>query len=530
MLSSIRKVPLQEASNRGGDRPDDDLPRDVAWRPDGKGLSLLWREEKPGTPEAEKAADTAPRNDRIMFLPAPFDLGRAQTLVTSEHRFSNLSYSPDGRWAFVTLSKRNPQTSKRREDIVAYDLSTPRPAQSVLVKDTDPEDVVSLPGEILTTESGNGVVSALLATGGTAAYLRGEGFRTDFKPRPFIDRVAIQSGKRERVFEGSADWLDRPLAPLDNDLTRLTISREGKNAFPDSYLWSRGGATEKMTENKDPYPEITAARRVDFEFTRRDGVKVQGRISLPIGYQDGTRVPAVFWTYPSEFASEEEYARSAIRSRSQNACTQLSFLRWSDIWLTQGYALVYPDIPIIGKGDTFNDNYLSDMVDSVYAAIRKVDELGYIDIDRMGHGGHSYGAFTTANMLAHTPFFKAGIAGDGAYNRSLTPMTFQGERRSIWEAPETYSEMSPFFYADHINSPLLMYHGAQDNNSGTFLIQSERMIQALTGLGKNAVLYVYPYESHAPRARENFLDLWARWLEWFDKYVKGADSGGSLLE
>ncbi len=152
--------------------------------------------------------------------------------------------------------------------------------------------------------------------------------------------------------------------------------------------------------------------------------------------------------------------------------------------------------------------------------MRKVDEMGYVDIDRIGHGGHSYGAFTTANLLAHTPFFKAGIAGDGAYNRTLTPMSFQGERRNIWEAPTTYLELSPFFYADRINTPLLMYHGAQDNNSGTFLIQSERMIQALTGLGKDAVLYIYPFESHAPRAKENLLDLWARWLGWFDHYVK----------
>ena len=144
--------------------------------------------------------------------------------------------------------------------------------------------------------------------------------------------------------------------------------------------------------------------------------------------------------------------------------------------------------------------YLPQLVDSIYAAISKVDELGYVDMNRIGHGGHSYGAFTTANLLAHTPFFKAGIAGDGAYNRTLTPMTFQTERRNFWEAPTTYLEMSPFFYADQINTPLLMYHGAQDNNSGTFLIQSERMMQALTGLGKTAVLYIYPFESHAPRA------------------------------
>jgi dipeptidyl aminopeptidase/acylaminoacyl peptidase len=236
-------------------------------------------------------------------------------------------------------------------------------------------------------------------------------------------------------------------------------------------------------------------------------------------------VPAIFWTYPREYEDEKAYQRGAIRARNQNAYTPLSFLRWSDIWLTQGYALVYPDIPILGKNNTFNDNYRTHLEDTIYGAIRKVDELGYVDVNRIGHGGHSYGGFTTANLLAHTPFFKAGIAGDGAYNRTLTPLTFQGERRTFWDAPHTYMEMSSFFYADQINAPLLMYHRAQDNNSGTFLIQSERMMQALTGLGKSAVLYIYPFESHAPRAEENFLDLWARFLEWFDKYVKNAPSG-----
>jgi dipeptidyl aminopeptidase/acylaminoacyl peptidase len=374
---------------------------------------------------------------------------------------------------------------------------------------------------VMVTATGNGIVSAVLSSDGTAAYLKGEGYKATFTPQPFVDRVVIRTGETSRLFEGAATTYDQPLVPLDADITRMIVSREGKSLHPDSYLWTRtGGQMVNLTKNKDPYPEITAAQRVDFDFKRRDGVTVRGRISLPVGYKAGTRVPAIFWTYPREFEDETAYRRGAIRARNLNAYSPLSFLRWSDIWLTQGYALVYPDIPILGKDGRFNDNYRPNLEDTIYSAIRKVDEMGYVDVNRIGHGGHSYGAFTTANLLAHTPFFKAGIAGDGAYNRTLTPMTFQGERRSFWEAPTTYMDMSSFFYADQINAPLLMYHGAQDNNSGTFLIQSERMMQALTGLGKTAVLYIYPYESHAPRARENFLDLWARWLEWFDKYVK----------
>ena len=519
VVAEIRRRPLQEAQSRGADGAGDTLPRDVAWRPDGKGLSLLWREKGSGADDQ----NAGPRRDRLMLLAPPFDPGRAQAIASTEHRISNVRYAKDGRYAFMTLSKRGQNGGGGRDDLVAYDLSTPQPAMFVLKGNIDPEDPLKLPGEVMTTATGNGVVSALVAADGTSVFLEGQGYKATYTPQPFIDRVVIRSGSTSRVFEGASDTFDNPLVALDADVSRLIVSRESTSTVPDSYLWTRtAGQMENLTNNKDPYPEITNAERVDFAFTRSDGVNVHARISLPVNYQPGTRVPAVFWTYPREYEDEAAYQRAAIRSRNQNAYTPLSFLRWSDIWLTQGYALVYPDIPILGKNGTFNDHYLSHLTDTIYAAIRKVDELGYVDVNRIGHGGHSYGAFTTGNLLAHTPFFKAGIAGYGAYNRTLTPMTFQGERRSFWDAPTTYVEMSSFFYADQINAPLLMYHGAQDNNSGTFIIQSERMMQALTGLGKTAVLYIYPFESHAPRARENCLDLWARWLEWFDKYVKNA--------
>ena len=495
----------------------------MIWRPDGKGLSLLLRPRgrRGEVAEAETEAGTA-RPDRLMLLAPPFDMAQARVVVSTPHRLSGVSYSKDGRYAFATLAKNGPP---RRQDTVAWDLSGTQPVAHVLAADVDTEDPLALPGRVLTRRTGNGVESAVLASDGAAAYLQGEGYRADFEPRPFVDRVALATGAKTRVFEGAADAFEQPLVPLDDDLGRMIVSREGRNTVPDSCLWARGAAPENLTHNRDPYPEVTAARRVDFEFTRRDGLKVQGRISLPLDYRPGTRVPAVFWTYPREYADAQAYTRDAIRSRNRNAFTPLSFLRWSDIWLTQGYALVYPDIPILGEDGKYNDHFVSDMTDTIYAAIRKVDEMGLVDVDRLGHGGHSYGAFTTANLLAHTPFFKAGIAGDGAYNRTLTPMSFQGERRFIWDAPTTYLELSPFFYADQIDAPLLMYHGEQDNNSGTFPIQSERMIQALTGLGKTAVLYVYPFESHAPRARANLLDLWARWLDWFGRYVKGGGAG-----
>jgi dipeptidyl aminopeptidase/acylaminoacyl peptidase len=522
VLAEVRRRPLQEAQARGGDPAGDNLPREVVWRPDGKGLSVLLREPAGSSSGDAREAAADERKDRVMLLPPPFAMDKAQTLVSTEHRVSSVRYSKDGRYAFMTLGKRG-AGSARRDDLVAYDLTTVPAVPFVLKGDIDPEDPLKLPGDVMTETTANGVAFARISTDGAAVFLEGAGYKANFKPQPFIDRVVIRSGSTNRVFEGSSDTFDEPLVALDADVTRLVVQRQGKALHPDSYLWTKGTATlDNLTKNTDPYPEITRAERVDFEFTRRDGVKVQARISLPTNYQRGTRVPAIFWTYPREFEDDKAYQRGSIRARNHNAYSPLSFLRWSDIWLTQGYALVYPDIPILGKNGTFNDNFRPHLVDTMYAAIRKVDELGLVDINRIGHGGHSYGAFTTANLLAHTPFFKAGIAGDGAYNRTLTPLTFQGERRNFWDAQQTYIELSPFFYADQITAPLLMYHGAQDNNSGTFIIQSERMMQALTGLGKKAVLYIYPFESHAPRARENFLDLWSRWLDWFDTHVKNA--------
>jgi dipeptidyl aminopeptidase/acylaminoacyl peptidase len=524
VLSTIRKMPLQEkTARRDGRGPLDDLPRDVGWRPDGKGLSFLWREPKAKKDkeeeEAEEEEERPERKDRLMLLSPPFDLDQAQTLVTSKKRLSRVSYQAEGRYAFARLSGRG-EDCKTGTDIAAFDLSQIPPRKIILLKDIETEDPVKLPGDIMTLPTNNGVTYALTSSDGKYVYLQGRGYSEDFRPRPFIDRINISDSKKERIFEGSAEMYERPLVPLDNDLNAMIISRESPVVFPDSWLWKKDGSLAKLTDNRNPFPEFSACQRVDFAFTRRDGLEIQAHISLPPDYQSGDNVPAIFWTYPREYSSFNNYKRAAVRSHNRNNFPQLSYRNASDIWLSQGYAVVVPDIPIIGKGNTYNNNYIAHLVDSMYAAIRKVDKLGFVDVDRLGHGGHSYGAFATANILARSPFFKAGIAGDGAYNRTLTPMTFQRERRFIWEAQDVYLEMSPFFQADHIDTPLLMYHGAADNNTGTFLIQSERLIQALTGLGKNAVLYIYPFESHGPRCKETYMDMWARWLEFFNTYVK----------
>lgn len=522
VVRTLEETPLREGRTPGaaaGGNGNGNGPRAFAWRPDGAGISLLQR-----APRDPDAASDAPRPDRVLLATAPFDLDHATVIAESDDPIRSVAYSLDGRHLFAEVTKGG------QAGVAHWALGGPAPERHMTVPFHDTDDPTARPGDLVTQRTGNGVTYALVSSDGSAVYLQGSGLKADFRPRPFVDRVPVAGGDATRVFEGSADSFDQPLVPLDADLSRMIASRESGTDFPDSHLWTRnGGWGDNLTNNADPFPEITGVVRRDFEFTRRDGLKVQGRVSMPLGWREGDApVPAIFWTYPREFGTNEEYERSAIQARNHNAFTHLSWLRWSDIWLTQGYALVYPDIPIIGEN--YNDTYISSLVDAMYGAIRAVDGLGGVDIDRIGHGGHSYGAFATANILANAPFFKAGIAGDGAYNRSLTPDGFQAERRSIWEAPQTYIEMSPFFKADQINTPLLMYHGGDDNNTGTFPIQSQRMISALTILGKNAVLFEYPYESHTPRAIENKLDMWARFIDWFDRYVKAAGAEGTISD
>jgi dipeptidyl aminopeptidase/acylaminoacyl peptidase len=500
LVSVLEERPLREG--RGGD--DDDGPRAFAWRPDGAGLSYLHRE--PGEEENGNGAD------RVMALTAPFDLGDAAVVARSDDPIRSVTFTRDGGWAVGTVTRSG------RSALVGWGLESDAPERLVLVDFHHPDSVLTRPGDLWTGATGNGVGFAFSDSGEEAVYLRGDGHQPDFRPRPFVDRVALSNGDRTRIFEGSTDHWERPLVPLDPDLQQMIVSREGVDLYPDSYLWSRNGSFVNLTENEDPFPELAAARRIDFSFNRRDGLEVQGRISLPIGYRDGDKVPAIFWTYPREFTTPEGYTRASLQARNRNAFTHLTWLRWSELWLTQGYALVYPDIPIVGEN--YNDTYISNMVDAMYGAMRAVEKLGMVDMDRIGHGGHSYGAFATANLLAHTPFFRAGIAGHGAYNRTLTPSGFQAESRHYWSAPSTYLDISPFLSADQINTPLLMYHGGDDNNTGTWPMQSERLIHALTTLGKDAVLYMYPYESHTPRAIENNLDMWARWLEWFNQHLQ----------
>jgi dipeptidyl aminopeptidase/acylaminoacyl peptidase len=340
----------------------------------------------------------------------------------------------------------------------------------------------------------------------------------DVGPKTFIDKVAIKTGEKQRIYESdNKDVFERVSAALDIEAGRFIIAREGPKEVPQQYLVQNGTRTQ-LTRNQDYTPDVTNAVMERFTIERPDGFKFRTTVTLPQGYQKGTRLPAIFWFYPREFQDQDAYDRPD-RTFNKNAF-QAFGLRSIEFFVRLGYAVVEPDSPIVGPAGQMNNNYVHDLRNNLAAVIDELDRRALVDRTRLAIGGHSYGAFSAVNAMVHTPFFKAGIAGDGAYNRTLTPLGFQSERRDLWEAPNVYLSMSPFLYANNLTGALLMYHGLADQNVGTDPQNSIRLYHALNGLGKTTALYLYPLEDHGPASKETLLDLWARWSAWLDKHIK----------
>jgi dipeptidyl aminopeptidase/acylaminoacyl peptidase len=305
---------------------------------------------------------------------------------------------------------------------------------------------------------------------------------------------------------------------LDDKGGRLITRRESKVDPPNYYIRDAAEKTTKaVTSFTNPQPQLEGITSQFVTYTRKDGVQLNGTVYLPAGYKPGTRLPVFLWAYPAEFTSADDAQQisgNANRFVTVSGASQL-------LLATQGYA-VFNDatMPIIGPGETANDTYVEQLVASAAAAIDKIVEMGIGDRDRVGVGGHSYGAFMTANLLANSRLFRAGIARSGAYNRTLTPFGFQNETRNFWEIPDIYGRMSPFFRANQIKDPILLIHGEMDDNSGTFPIQSERLYMALKGFGATVRYVTLPHEAHGYAAAESNKHVITEMLNFLDKYVK----------
>jgi dipeptidyl aminopeptidase/acylaminoacyl peptidase len=500
VVHALASLPLAENIPMRGVRAG---PRAIAWQP-GEPATLVWAEAL----DAGDPRKRLPHQDHILRLAAPF-AGEPTQLAQLEKRYAGLMW--DGRGTAL-LAEYDRERRWTRTWIL-----DPRAAGSApqLLWDRSAEDRYADPGVPLTrtTPAGDRV---FLHTGDWL-YLAGAGASPQGE-RPFLDRVNLRTRRTERLWRSDSVHYEAVVALLDDAGHELLTRRESINEPPNYFVRRLPGALRALTTFKDPAPQLTGVQKRLVTYTREDGIPLSGTLYLPPGYTAGTRLPVVMWAYPTEFASAAAAGQVTAAPNRFNLVRGPSQL----LFLTQGYAVFDdPKMPILG-GDTANNHYVEQLVMSARAAVKAVVDLGVADPERIGVGGHSYGAFMTANLLAHSDLFRAGVARSGAYNRTLTPFGFQNEERTFWDAPEVYLRMSPFVRADSVNEPILLIHGEADNNTGTFPIQSERFYAALKGLGKTARLVMLPAEAHGYSARESVLDVMAEMLEWFDKYVKNA--------
>jgi dipeptidyl aminopeptidase/acylaminoacyl peptidase len=310
------------------------------------------------------------------------------------------------------------------------------------------------------------------------------------------------------------------LVDVDGDKMQFITRRESVSSPPNYFLKDLNTKSEtQLTHFVDPTPQLRGIQKRIVKYQRADGVPLSATLYLPANYEPGTRLPLIVWAYPLEF---NDASTAGQISANPNDFTRIGGISHLSL-LTQGYAIMDDaTMPVIGDPETMNDTFIDQIVGAAAAAIDHAVELGVADRNRVGVGGHSYGAFMTANLLAHSQLFKAGVARSGAYNRTLTPFGFQSERRPLWEAKDIYANISPFMHADKIKTPILFIHGENDNNSGTFPIQSQRMFQAVKGNGGVTRLVMLPYESHGYASMESALHVQAETVEWLDKHVKNA--------
>jgi dipeptidyl aminopeptidase/acylaminoacyl peptidase len=545
VLAEVAKRPLREAA----DTADDDDPalrreesrRSLSWMPAGEGLYYL--EAIPGTRGDSSQAGGRPggaggitRPDRLVRWMPPFGPGDTTVLYRADGPISQVVLSDDGGLAFFAATRNGSgelfavrlAQPDRRYSIVRQRGYTPlilgRTAPRARRNSgNDSAAFYSNPGALRTTRGTRGGLVAMLSAD-SAVYLTGTRYDPNWLgniPRAFVDKVSIATGAKTRIYEGPSDVSESLTAPLDDGFGAAVVVRESPTEVPNAFRRDlRSGSLTALTHNVDLTPEFTRLTRRNVLVTRADGIRFWVRVTLPAGYQAGTRLPAMFWLYPYEYTDQAGYDRT-LRTQDVKRFPA-SAPRTIEYLATQDYAVASFEPPIIGEQGRMNDNYVSDLRMNLYAVIDELDRQGYIDRSRLGIGGHSYGAFSTVNAMVHTPFFKAGIAGDGMYNRTLTPTGFQSERRDLWSGQKTYLDMSPMLFADKLQGALLMYHNLEDQNVGTDPISSIRMMQALRSEGKTAALYLYPYEDHGPATRETILDLWGRWTAWRDIYVKNA--------
>ena len=504
-VETVVEVPLIE-----------DLPKGFMSVRKGK-RNFRWRNDKPATLVYTKALDDGdPENkvayrDEVFELEAPFNTGDKSILKTInrvnaiEWGNNSIAIAHDYWW-----NTRNTKT---------YIFNPSNTSQKpVILSDRNYQDTYSDPGDFVTERNHMG--SPILTILKDNAFLIGDGY-TEKGQFPFVDQVNLKDTKKKRIYQSAYTDKLEDLRNYDPKKNELLVRIESPKAYPNYYLKDlKRNQTTQLTSFENPFISIQNIHKEVIKYKRDDGLELSGTLYLPKGYDKNgnEKMPMILWAYPTEFKDKSSAGQS---TNNPNEFTYPSYGSMI-YWVTRGYVVLDDaSFPIVGEGDAQpNDTFRAQLVANAKAAIDAVDNLGYIDRNRVAVGGHSYGAFMVANLLSHSDLFAAGIARSGAYNRTLTPFGFQREERNYWESPDVYNTMSPFMHADKMNQPLLLVHGEADNNSGTYPMQSERYFNALKGLGATVRLVILPKESHGYRSKESILHLLWEQDQWLEKHVK----------
>ncbi len=508
LVKHITNLPSSETAPGGNDNVQPG-PRSYTWRSNAP-ASLLWCEAL----DSGLIKNKAEFRDAVYELKAPFT-GKADELFKTRMRYFGTTWS-DGENALVTEGLRSKQVTQiDRYFTVTGDL------EALITRNTT--DAYNNPGMVVTAPNQYGRNVAVTIDNGNKILFNNPTGSSPKGDLPFLISFDLHTKKADTLWrskEGTFESITRVLDP--NKLTIIT-RKETENEVPNYWLKNLRlrVADQQLTSFTDPYPQLKGVSKEKISYQREDGVTLTGDLYLPKGYdakRDGP-LPVFIWAYPAEYNSAADAAQ--IRGSKH----RFTLLNWGSpiYYVTQGYAVLNnAEMPIVATDTTKkpNDNFVEQLRMNAAAAINKLAALGVGDSTRVAVGGHSYGAFMTANLLAHTNLFKGGIARSGAYNRTLTPFGFQNEDRTYWQAPELYNNMSPFSYADKIKTPLLLIHGEADNNTGTYPIQSERMFNAIKGHGGTVKFVSLPFESHGYQAKESIMHTLAEQFEWLEKYVK----------
>jgi len=482
--------------------------RNMQWRSD-KPATLIWAE---ALDEGDAAIEVEYR-DELYELEAPFD-GTPRFMFKTINRFNSID------WATSDLAIVNDYWWNTRNTKSYLFNPSDNKQELRIIFDRNYQDRYSDPGFFVTKK--NEYDKLVLDIQDDFVFLRGDG-HSEQGQFPFVDKMNLKTLEKERIYQSSyTNKLETISFPVNLAKGEFIVRIESPTDYPNYYIRNiyEKESLRQVTAFENPFKSIQEVHKEVIKYKREDGLELSGTLYLPVGYDINKKekMPMIMWAYPREFKDND----SAGQVTSNPNEFIYPFYGSMIYWVTRGYVILDgASFPIVGEGtEEPNDTFRSQLVSNAKAAIDAVDALGYIDRNRVAVGGHSYGAFMTANLLSHSNLFAAGIARSGAYNRTLTPFGFQSEERNYWEAPEVYNNMSPFSHADKMKTPLLLIHGAADNNSGTYPLQSERYFNALKGLGATARLVMLPKESHGYSAKESILHLLWEQDVWLEKYVK----------